>query len=308
MPRQLTVSLLALGMFALPVAGPGWRPSQAPATPEAAVSELLAADRAFSTASAKTDLVSGISAMFAETVIMGPNAGNSFAHGYAAALEALRGNPANTGARLEWTPVRGGVSADGLHGFTLGYLTVRRADQSVVQGKYLAYWVKQAGGWRVAAYKRGRRPDGAVKLDPMPPALPPRMVAPSTDTAAIARFRRSLDSTERAFSAESQILGLGAAFAKYGTADAINLGGPNDTAFVLGSDAIGRAVSQDQPSKPSELSWAPEQVIVASSGDLGITIGTIRPKSPAAGQPAGFPFFTIWRRATPADPWRYVAE
>jgi ketosteroid isomerase-like protein len=279
------------------------------ATPQSAVDELLAADRRFAAASATTDLVTGLSAMFAPDVVIGPNADNSFAFGHAAALEALRSNPANTGARLEWTPVRGGVSADGRHGFTFGFLTVLRADKTTIQGKYLSYWVKQGDQWRVAVYKRGRRPEGPALPATMPPALPPALVAPSLDSALIARYRQSLDSVERAFSAEAEVIGLGAAFAKYGSSDAINLGGPADTGFVVGSEAIGRAVSQGEIAKPSELTWAPERVIVASSGDLGVTIGTIRRRTPAAaGQPSSFPFFTIWRRATPKDPWRYVAE
>lgn len=282
-------------------------PTQA-ATPETAVAELLAADRNFAAASARTDLVSALSAMFADDVIMGPNPTNTFARGKAEALEVLRGNPANTGARLEWWPVRGGISADGRHGFTFGYLKVYRADQTVIQGKYLAYWIKQADGWRVAVYKRNRRPDGDIKAEPMPPALPPKMVAPSTDAGAIAGYKQSLDSTERAFSTESEVIGLGVAFEKYGTPDAVNLGGPNDTTIVLGSPAIGRAVSGGAPAQPAGISWAPEQVIVASSGDLGITIGTIRRLKPVEGRPSSFPFFTIWRRATPKDPWRYVAE
>ena len=43
-------------------------------------------------------------------------------------------------------------------------------------------------------------------------------------------------------------------------------------------------------------------------GDMGVTIGMIRLNAPpASGQPAGFPFFTIWRRGTPPSPgdtWR----
>jgi hypothetical protein len=34
----------------------------------------------------------------------------------------------------------------------------------------------------------------------------------------------------------------------------------------------------------------------------------IRPDAPAAGQPAAFPFFTVWHRPDAAAPWRYVAE
>jgi hypothetical protein len=72
----------------------------------------------------------------------------------------------------------------------------------------------------------------------------------------------------------------------------------------------GEAVSQlaGQPADGSTLNWAPDRVIVASSGDLGVTIGMIHPNTPRAGQPASFPFFTIWRRASPTAPWRYVAE
>ena len=79
---------------------------------------------------------------------------------------------------------------------------------------------------------------------------------------------------------------------------------------MIGSEAIGRTVSAGDAPGGSPVSWAPDRVIVASSGDLGVTIGMIRPNAqPADGStPAGFAFFTIWRRATPKDPWRYVAE
>src|SRR2546428_9713920 len=46
-----------------------WREGgQASDSPQTVVDELLAADRAFSAASAKTDLVSGLTAMFADDV------------------------------------------------------------------------------------------------------------------------------------------------------------------------------------------------------------------------------------------------
>jgi hypothetical protein len=50
-------------------------------------------------------------------------------------------------------------------------------------------------------------------------------------------------------------------------------------------------------------------VLVAPSGDLGISFGMIRPnQAPPPGQPAATPFFTIWMRDGPGDPWLYVAE
>ena len=142
----------------------------------------------------------------------------------------------------------------------------------------------------------------------MAPALPARLVPPSTDAATIERHRHSLDQAERAFSSEAQKIGLGPAFAQFGSADAVNLGGATDPGLVVGAANIARTVATDQPSSGSTLSWAPDRVIVASSGDLGVTIGMIHPNAPAAGQQTSFPFFTIWRRSDPKAPWRYVAE
>ena len=144
----------------------------------------------------------------------------------------------------------------------------------------------------------------------VPPALPAQAVAPSEDSAAVARFRQSLDSAERAFSRDAQQIGLQAAFARYGSADAMNMGGPARPTFVVGADSIGAAVAEGEPATGSSVSWAPDQgVIVASSGDLGVTIGTIvTNQADSTGARQSFPFFTVWRRASPDQPWRYVAE
>jgi len=283
---------------------------QSSATPQSVVDELLAADRAFSDASASMDVVAGLGPMFAPDVVMGPIPGNTFARGRDAAVAALRANPDNATMRATWTPIRGGISADGQHGFTFGYMTLRRTDGSANLAKYLAYWVKRPEGWRVAVYKRGRRSDGPVPTEPMPPALPARIVPVTSDANVIERHRASLDQAERAFSDEAQIIGLGPAFAKHGSADAVNLGGPNNPAFVVGAEAIGKSVGANSPPPGSPLSWAPDQVIVASSGDLGVTIGVLRPNTPGPdGKPGPLlPFFTIWRRATAVAPWLYIAE
>jgi hypothetical protein len=203
--------------------------------------------------------------------------------------------------------VRGGVSADGLHGFTFGYMTLYKPDNTSTPLKYLAYWVRTPEGWRVAALKRRPRPAGTVRLDPMAPALPSRIVPPTTDPAAIAAAKKSLEQAERDFSDEAQTIGLGPAFEKYGRVDAVNMGGPADPGFVVGAAAIGRSVSGGEAPAPSPLSWGPDKSLVASSGDLGITFGTIRQNKPQEGR-GPIPFFTIWWRPSPDKPWRYIAE
>ena len=276
-------------------------------TPAEAFEELLAADRSFARAAADTDAVTGLGAILADDVAM-PAPGQGFVHGREAAVAALRANPDNAGARLTWTPVSGGLSADGQHGFTWGYMSLRKADSSVVPLKYLAYWVKGASGWRVAVLRRGRAGPGSPPTEAVSPSLPAALSAPTTDTTVIAAHRESLGAVEREFSDSAQRIGLRLAFAMFGRADAVNMGGPRPD-FVRGADSISVAVSANEPPTGSSVSWGPDQVIVASSGDLGVTIGMIRPNAPpVSGQPAGFPFFTIWRRGSTSEPWRYVAE
>lgn len=302
MRMRLSVLLTGFMAASLCLAAAGVRT----ATPQTAVEELLAADRAFAAASARTDTVAGLSAAFADDIIMmAPREG--FVRGKSRATAALRANPDNTNSRIEWTPIRGGVSADGLHGFTFGFMTLRKSDNTQVGIKYLAYWVKTTDGWRVAALKRRVRPAGAAALEPMKPAVPARMMPPTTDAAKLAAAKASLEEAERAFSDEAQVIGIGPAFAKYGREDAVHMGGPGDAGFVVGAAAIGRAVSGGEAPSPSPVSWSADSSLVASSGDLGITFGMIQQNTPVEGR-GPVAFFTIWWRPGPAEPWRYIAE
>ena len=47
---------------------------------------------------------------------------------------------------VEWIPARVGLSADGRHGYTAGFMTVKRADGTVQSAKYMSYWEKQSRG------------------------------------------------------------------------------------------------------------------------------------------------------------------
>lgn len=305
--RALHVCILA-GVATIAVAiAPGARARAS--TPEEVVNALLDADRSFSKISSQRDLVEGLTAMFAPDVVM-PVPGGRFARGIDDVKQALRSNSDNAGARAEWTPIRGGISADGHHGFTFGYMTVTKGDGARVPLKYLSYWISTPQGWRVAAYKRNRGETPPVSTELMPPALPARLVPVTRNEVALEAHRRSLDAAERAFSDEAQTIGIGPAFAKYGSEDAINLGPPSQPAVTVGAEAIGRSIGSAYPPGTAGVSWAPESVIVASSGDLGVTIGFIRPNGQSAdATPArAIPFFTIWRRPSPGDPWRYIAE
>lgn len=274
-------------------------------SPQAIVDELLAADRAFSSASEKTTVVPALKQMFASDVIM--QAPGGMMKGIDAAVGALNANPNNATSTMTWVPVRGGISSDGLHGFTYGYMTVKQADGLAVPVRYLAYWIKRDGRWQVAAYKRRVRPAGEISTAMLPAVLPDALVAPRQNSAAIEADRKTLIAAEQAFSDAAQKVGLGAAFTKFGWPEAMNMGGPNDVGFVIGNETIGRNIGLDSPTDNSPLYWSADEAIIASSGDLGVTFGTIK-SHPVDGKPAPppAPFFTIWRRV--GGVWRYIAE
>ncbi len=280
-----------------------------PVTPARAADELLAADRAFSARAARVPLVDGLTAMFAPDVIVpGPPA--RLYRGIDEVTMLLRASP-DADARASWTPIRAGLSADLQHGFTFGFMTLTHADGRTVPMKYMAYWVKFPEGWRVAGYKRARRPEGEVSLAAMAPLVPAATVPPRLETTWLDGLRASLADAERAFSNEAQAIGLGPAFVKYGQPTAVNIGGPDHPSYVVGPEAIGQLVGRGQPpGTASPVEWSTEVALVASSGDLGVSFGFIRPNVAPSGNapPQGQPFFTIWSRSAPDAPWRYIAE
>ena len=114
------------------------------------------------------------------------------------------------------------------------------------------------------------------------PALPATLVAP--DPSRAADHRRTLIAAEKAFSDRAQTVGIKQSFQEYGRPDAIHLFGP--TGFAIGLPAIG-ANHDQQPAGPATSHWSADTAVVASSGDLGVTIGAIRSNGPPPeGQPA----------------------
>lgn len=271
----------------------------APAVPAAAAQAdyagLIAADRAFSDAGKGKPLPEALAAIFDRDAVMIAG-GPDFVRGADAIRARIAAKPENVGATIEWSPVGGGVSADGTHGFTYGGMTVRRADGVAQPLKYLAYWVKRPEGWRVFGYKRIGAKDGIV-LAAAAPIIGRR--AKRADDAA-----RSLKAAESGFSDEAQTIGLRAAFRKWGRPDSINLGAAE--AIAVGAEAIGEGVAGPEPT--SSVTWAADEVMVAPSGDMGLSYGLLHVNRPRAGGPTVVPFFTVWARPAPGEPWRYVAE
>lgn len=268
---------------------------------QADLDALLAADRAFSAAAANAPTAAdGVIPMFDAEVVMPSPEG--LAVGREAVAAAFRASPAWQSGHASWAPVRGGVSADGAQGFTYGFLSVTAGPPERLNRKYLAYWVRRDEGWRVVAYRQGPRAAGEVSTAMLAPSLPAWRAEPAADSAA---HQASLAAAEQAFSDRAQQAGLRAAFREYGAPDAMNM--YNGAGFTLGVEAVSQGVAGEETSSP--VNWSTERSFAASSGDLGVSIGTIRTNAaPTDGRPGAFPFFTVWRRDQPDAPWRYIAE
>jgi ketosteroid isomerase-like protein len=293
---MLRFLVLALAFLAAPLRAQDAR---------AQVEALLAADRAFAAAAAgAASAADGLAPMFDAEAVM-PLPGRGHVVGREAILAALRASPAFQGGTASWAPVRGGIAADGSQGFTFGFLTLTGGDPARRNRKYLAYWIRRPEGWRVAAWRQLVRAPGEVSTALLAPSLPGFAARPSGSRARIEAHRRSLAAAEQAFSDRAQQVGLRAAFRAYGRADAMNMSeGPG---FAIGLDAITAHFPEQVTASP--VRWSTTSSFVAASGDLGVSIGTIRTNAPAAdGRPGAFPFFTVWRRESRHGPWRYIAE
>lgn len=277
-------------------------PAAAQPSPEAALQELLAAERALSEQAANLPPAEGIASLLAEDGVL-LSRGRAIA-GRTAAAEALRANPNTAGQRARWRSIRAGVSADGSHGFTLGYLDIDGAAPAGAHRRYLAYWVRGAAGWRVAALKQMLRSDTEAERPALPPVLPGsglrRAAAAEGDAAA------GLIAAEQAFSDRAQAVGIHQSFQEYGDRDATHIIARDGIAVGLAEIGRGQA---GETAVPPPVRWSADRAIVAPSGDLGVTIGMLRAnQAPPAGQPSEVAFFTVWRRAGPDRPWRYIAE
>jgi ketosteroid isomerase-like protein len=295
-PVLLIPFLLVAGPVSVTISTPSTA-HQANHDPAAAYAELMAAERAFSAQAANRTPAEGIAAMFDAEVQLPTRDG--IANGREAATAALAANPSSRGTGASWRSIGGGVSADGSQGFTYGYLDIAGGDPARAHRRYLAYWVKRPEGWRVLAMRQLVRQPSEAEIGPIAPLVPA-----TTAAGGRADHARAVAAAERAFSDRAQQVGLRAAFMEYGHARAVHVATPNG--FAVGLPAIG--VNFDAATT-SPLNWSSDRTWAAASGDLGLSVGTIRRNGPAPeGQPSSIPFFTIWIRDSATGQWRYIAE
>jgi ketosteroid isomerase-like protein len=188
---------------------------------------------------------------------------------------------------LRREPVFADVSVDGSLGYTWGWT---RSEGT--RGKYLACWRKEANAWRLAAFA------GTIPVADSTPAR----VTGKRDAAKPVRGlanARELFVADSAFAALSVAGGAKQAFLTYAAEQAISFGsGPQMTE---GRQAIGAAF--DGFPAGAVLEWWPIAAEIASSGDLGCTVGEAKINSLHHYSK----YLTIWKRQADKQ-WKFVAD
>ena len=122
-----------------------------------AQTSLLAADRSFSSRSAKQDFAAAFGEVAVDDVVFLPERGSAL-KGKAAVEEALAAVPAGT--VFSWTPQQ--AEAEGGGGYTWGVYELNgnnaAGQPTLAYGNYLSVWKKQAGGWRLQAMMLNQTP------------------------------------------------------------------------------------------------------------------------------------------------------
>ena len=246
---------------------------------------LLAADRSLSDRTASAGLTRGfVPALTDDALYLYP--GVPLLRGSSAIRAFL--SSSDTLLKPTWTPAFADVSADGRFGYSYGWTRMEGA-----RGKYLACWKKVASGWRLAAFAQTRP-------IPVPDSVVP--TPPTGELSAQVRGRADAGEVRRAdsaFAALSVTSGAKQAFLTYAADNAISFGGGvqmND-----GREAIGAAFN-DFPAG-AVLEWSPVAASIASSGDLGCTVGEAKISSLNHYSK----YLTIWRRQADGS-WKFVAD
>ena len=211
-------------------------------------------------------------------------AGAHSAYGSDRAAAALASAAPQAGTFTAWQPLGGGISRDGLRGYTFG-IAVRMLPehQSALIERYVAFWTRARGTpWRISAYVEV----SAGNLASSPGVRP----SPVIDTGKVLRQMVTADS---AFAEVTSLRGPAVASRDAFSEDGVLL---TTTQLVVGPQA---ASDYFQSRRSFSLSWVPRDGRIAASGDLGFTTGDALSTSlgPTGAAMQSFTkYLTVWRK------------
>lgn len=253
-----------------------------------AASSLVAAEYAFTDQSAKDGIRSAfMNAFHKDGLVFIPRAVNGLAY-YGTQLE--------TGASLQWFPIRVETSAAGDLGYSTGPYTFRSAKDApdAAHGWFVSIWQRDAGSaWKVRLDIGVSTPDPSELTAPVPLArsnasLPP---APSVSPSASPELA-ALDHT---FGEEATKNIQNAYKARIDTAVRF---------YRKGRFPLEGAGSLQRYLDPWAVDFQPAEAFVSGGGDLGFTRGTLTRKDPAGPQTSNY--VHIWKKV--GGTWKLAVE
>jgi ketosteroid isomerase-like protein len=247
----------------------------------------------------------GLSGVFTDDVVY-LRGGLPIVLGRPAARAIVAAESLGTRATVRWQPVRAEASSDGHSGYSYGYAvfsSAQPASTSVRIDRYIAFWRREAGGWRIAGYAE------TYGTPPAPLALPAAAETAAMKDTPMPRMRGALEAIRAAdsdFSRDAQRLGAGEAFGKYAADDAQIFSGPGE--FISGPRAITHSFGAT--TSKQILVWHPVRGEVSQAGDLGFTVGNAvftGEREDGAPQVTYSKYMTVWKRQRDGS-WRYVVD
>ena len=286
MKISLKKSLIA-GCLAAVCAVPGWA---ATVNRQAALDAVVAAEKAFAKTAEKGTRAAFLGVLAEDSVVLvpGPMPGRA----------TWEGRPVRP-SLLSWFPVAADVSLAGDLGYTTGPWELRpkgKDDTNVLHGFYVTFWRKQAdGSFKVLL-------DGGVSC-PAPPAAAAEVKIGKANPAKLdnppqveeARGKFMILSADRAFAKAAASRGTAAAYADF-LADDSRLYREGALPVVSKAKAL-----ESLKAQAPKMIWAPVQARVASSGDLGYSLG-----NETVGTVQGY-YLRIWKKQAD-DSWRVVLD
>ena len=272
---------------------------------EAAHDELLHADLTRADTVARLGLAAGLISLFTSDVIY-LRGGMPLLRGRDAARAVLGADTLATTAGTRWQPVRAEVSRDRLSGYTYGYAVYahpQRAAASIRIDRYIAFWRKEGGRWRISGYAETYGTPPAVIT------LPVEAEHGILADVTMSPRQGALDVIRQAdiqFSSEATRSGTGEAFRRFAAPDAQVFSASGE--FISGPDAI--AQSFGPSSSRSTLVWHPVEGEMSASGDLGFTVGNAVFTDEREGAPPVVrhsKYLTVWKKQRDGT-WRYVVD
>jgi ketosteroid isomerase-like protein len=275
------------------------RPDVAVSRQSPARDTLLDTDRSRSDSLQRLRGVAGMRAFIApDAVYLLPGA--PLVYGGDNAVALIRSAPPKLGTVASLQPAGGGLSRDGLAGYTFGF-GVRSGGEASAGSveRYLAFWSRARGGrWRIIAYAEVTSISapwgGGAGTTGRLPRVP----------AARAEAFHDLMSADSSFADRAAVFGIASAAKAALSEDAILLAASE---LVVGPRA---AREYFEARRDLSVSWSPRDGYVAASTDLGFTVGdalsTSRGPTGAAAQQFS-KYLTVWRRDADGR-WRIVAS